>query len=73
MTDRFDDMTQARTEAAQEIADAILCATRDALLRHGEDPESGAVIALGFAMAIEKMRMNDPACVYTIQKLLGER
>ena len=67
------DMEQAGTEAVQEIASSILKAAGAAMARHGDDPNGGAIIAAGFALAIEQIGKHiDPRIMDTIRKLLRE-
>ncbi len=54
-----DMMTAARIDAIREIRDAMLKAASAALLRHGDDPEDGALLLAaiaGFVRAIDKNR-----------------
>jgi len=50
-----DQMTQARAEATQEVASAILKAAGEAMQRHGDDPHSVVIVAAGFAMALQRI------------------
>lgn len=43
----------ARGEAAQEVASAIIFAAGEVMRRHGDDPESIAILAAGFCLAID--------------------
>jgi len=69
-----DQMTQARAEATQEVASAILKAAGDAMLRHGDDPHSNVIVAAGFAMALRRIGEHVDAKVPVIvHQMLGAR
>jgi hypothetical protein len=46
-------MDDARAEAVQEVSSEILKAAGAAMGRHGDDPNGGAIVAAGFAMALK--------------------
>lgn len=48
-----DELTLAGAEATQEICAGVLKAAGEAMARHGNDPNSGAIVAAGFAMALQ--------------------
>jgi hypothetical protein len=67
-------LDDARAEATQEVAAAVLQAAGDAMKRHGSDPNGGAIVAAGFAMALQAIGRNiDPLVPLTVRELLGAR
>lgn len=71
MTNELD---EARAEATQEVCAAVLMAAGDAMQRHGNDPNGGAIVAAGFAMALHAIgRSIDPLVPLTVREMLGAR
>jgi len=50
-TDQYEHLSAA--QAAQDVSSAILKAAGEAMKAHGPDPNGGAIVAAGFAMAIQ--------------------
>lgn len=48
----MDDLKAAGAEAVDEICSSVLKAAGEAMKRHGNDPNGGAIVAAGFAMAL---------------------
>lgn len=52
------DLDMAAAEATQEICSSVLKAAGEAMKRHGNDPNGGAIVAAGFAMALQTIGKN---------------
>lgn len=64
-------MIAARSEATQEVCAAILKAAGGAMQRHGNDPQGGAIVAAGFAMALQAIgREIDQRVPLTVFEML---
>ena len=64
-------MADAGAEAVQEISSAILKAAGSAMQRHGNDPNGGAIVAAGFAMALRAIGKNiDPKIPAIVKEML---
>lgn len=66
------DLDEARAEATQEVAAAILKAAGEVMKRHGDDPNGVVIIAAGFAMALQSIGKNiDSRCPAIVAEMLG--
>ena len=65
------DLEEAGAEAVQEIASVLLKAAGAAMQRHGNDPNGGAILAAGFAMALNNIGKHiDPRVPQTVKDML---
>ena len=65
------EMENAGVEAMQEMASAILTAAGVTMQRHGNDPNGRAIIAAGFAMALQMIGKSiDHKIPATVKKML---
>jgi hypothetical protein len=68
-----DDLTEARGEATQEVAAAIIKAAGTMMARHGNDPTGAVIVAAGFAMALNAIGKEiDPNIPRIVRKMLAE-
>lgn len=66
------DLDAARAEATQEVASSLLKAAGAAMTRHGPDPNGGAIVAAGFAMALDRIGKEiDPKVPAVVREMLG--
>lgn len=49
------DLINARAQATNDVCAAVLSAAGDAMKVHGDDPEGSAIVAAGFAMALQSI------------------
>lgn len=69
-----DSLELARAEATQELASALLKTAGEVMLRHGDDPHSGAIVAAGFGMALDRIGKHlDPKVPETVRIMLERR
>lgn len=62
---------QAGAEAVQGISSALVSAAGETMQRHGDDPNGMAIVAAGFAMAINSInRELDPKFARTVVALV---
>lgn len=67
----MDDLTKARADATQEVCASILKAAGEAMQRHGNDPQSGVIVAAGFAHALRMIGENiDPTVPIVVREML---
>jgi hypothetical protein len=65
------DIIDAGAEAVQEMSSVILLAAGATMKRHGDDPNGGAIVAAGFAMALHAIGKNiDPKIPATVKEML---
>jgi hypothetical protein len=66
------DLDKARAEATHEVCSSVLTAAGDAMKRHGDDPTGGAILAAGFAMALQAIGDKiDPKVPIIVREMLG--
>jgi hypothetical protein len=51
----MDALEEARVDAVEEVAKAIIAAAGHVLATHGDDPCSPVILAAGFALATDKI------------------
>lgn len=72
MSIKTTDMNNARAEATQELASALLQTAGEVMKRHGSDPHSPAIVAAGFAMALDRIgRHIDQKIPETVRVMLN--
>lgn len=63
---------QAGAEAAQGISVALIAAAGEEMKKHGNDPNGMAIVATGFALAINAISRDlDPKFAQTVRALIG--
>lgn len=66
------EIEQAGAEAVQEICVSLLKAAGACMVRHGDDPNSAAIIAAGFAMALRAIGDDiDRKIPLTVREMLA--
>ena len=62
----------ARQEAAAELADALILATQDAVIRHGNDPNLSLIVASGLFTVIKLINEKAPGFEALLVRMLAE-
>jgi hypothetical protein len=66
-------MTQARYQAAKEVAAAVCHAIADVMATHGDDPKHATIVAAAVVMALREMgKAADAGIPQIVRDLLNE-
>lgn len=68
----MDALDEARVDAVEEVAKAIIAAAAYVLAAHGDDPCSPVILAAGFALATDKITETvDPRFKTALRHLIA--